>query len=134
MKRFVNVGHPARRSVAIEVEMLMLHTARLDGQQNQVAAFPVLALAFDYSVAFSLDDIDRKSALVAMLTGASAQFMSKNVPVLQHRVVQDGPVEVVAQPTLAGHLFGSIAAAYHYLRRPRSLLDLLRARVVSVVG
>ena len=67
MEGFVDIRHPARGRITIEIEMLVFHAAGLNRQQNQIAALPVLALTFDDGVAFSLDDVNRQPALVAVL-------------------------------------------------------------------
>ena len=73
-------------------------------------------------------------ALMAVLARAGAQFVREHVPVFEHGIVQDGAVEIVAQPPLPGHYLLAVAAPHDDLRRARALLNFLRARVIAIVG
>src|SRR5712692_11733611 len=110
MERFVDEGRPAGWLAAIQVEVLMLDSTGPNGQQNQVAFLPVAPLPVDHRVTFAFENEDREPALVAVLSGVRAELVGENVPILQGSVIQRSAVQIVAEPSLARHLFRTIAA------------------------
>src|SRR5689334_11476585 len=87
VKGLVNIGHPERRRIAVQIEVLVLHAAGLDRQQDQIAALPIEPLPVADGIALALDDVDDEAPLMAVFARARAQLVRENVPVFQHRVV-----------------------------------------------
>src|SRR6185312_11446517 len=100
-----------RRVVGIGVEMLVLDAAGLHRQKDEIALFPLPALAFDDRITLAGDDVDDESALMAVLAGFRPQLVREDDPLLQRRFRKDLMVEVIPDPALARKFDVALALA-----------------------
>src|SRR5262245_368092 len=101
LDRNIDEGYPERRLRGVGIEMLVLDSFGLHGQQHQVAFLPVLALAIDHRIALAFEHVDHETALVAMLAGARLDVVDEHAPLLQRRLLERHRIEEVLELALA---------------------------------
>ncbi|HKT18946.1 MAG TPA: hypothetical protein VJR47_12945 [Stellaceae bacterium] len=99
-------GHPQGRLLWIGIEV-RLDAFLAQRQENEVAFFPVAALAIDHGIALAVENVDDEAALVPVLARNGADLVREDDPVLERRVL-DSRAEVVAQSSLARQLLRTL--------------------------
>src|SRR5579875_3071959 len=102
--RRVDERNPRRRALRVEVEVLMLDAAGFHGQEDEVALFPIPALALHDRVPLTFDHIDDEPTLVSVLPRLRPQFVREDDPLLERRLLVHLMVEVVANTSLPREL------------------------------
>ena len=70
--------------------MLMRHSARLDGQEQQISPLPVQNISIHFRCAFTFNYIDDNAALMLMPPALTLNEMFKDRPGVQSRIVNHG--------------------------------------------
>src|SRR5262245_41669500 len=81
-ERHVGERDPATLGARIDVEVLVLDTAWLDRQEQEITGLPVDALAVDHRIAFAGDHVDDEATLVPVLAGLGLEVVRDHTPVL----------------------------------------------------
>lgn len=83
-------GEPFRWLSRVSVEVLVVDTIRLDGQQKKVPFFPMVGNSVDSGPTFAVEDVNDHTALVTVLSRMSVNVLD------EHGYVREGGIALLS--------------------------------------